>query len=111
MAPFSACPWVMAILGELKQAQLSTLKDIPHSLLFPTETRYSHACVILYSRAHYNGISLDLNTSHGIHVFYDGTKKEKVQVVSLDDPISKYATGFEIIESWYVKVERISVAL
>ena len=43
-------------------------------------------------------------------IFYDGMKKGIVRVVSLDDPMSKYAWGFEIIELWYVKVAMISVA-
>ena len=91
VAPFSSCPWVMIILCELQQAQFITLNVILHSLVFPPETRYSLASVILYSGEHYTGISLDLTTSQGNHVYFDGMKKESVQVVSLDDPISNYS--------------------
>jgi hypothetical protein len=96
----------MLIFGRLQQAQFITLNDIPCSLLFPPETRYSFACAIMYHGGHYTGISLDLNTSQGNHVICDEMKLVKsVQVVSLDDPISKCATGFSIIELWYVKLK------
>ena len=82
VAPFSKFPSVMTIFDGLSNAQFVTLNDIPHSLLFPPETKYSLACAILNSGDHYAGISLDLNISQGNHIYFDGMKKERVQVVS-----------------------------
>jgi hypothetical protein len=62
--------------------------------------------IILYDESHFRGISLALKNSQGNYLIFDGMYQPsiRVQVISLDDPISKYATGCKLLESWYVKV-------
>lgn len=82
------------------------LNDIPQTFLFPPETSYSLASVILRSKqqGHYIGISLDAKNPRGVHVSYDGmlAMAKRVQPIRMDDP--KYTRGFMIAELWYVKV-------
>lgn len=98
------CPWVVTFTGIFPT--YNTLNDIPQSFLFPPETSYSLACVILHSehQGHYIGISLDAKNPRGIHVSYDGmlAMAKRVQPIRMDDP--KYTRGFMIAELWYVKV-------
>jgi len=66
------CPWVITFTGTFPT--YNTLNDIPQTFLFPPETSYSLASVILYSghQGHYIGISLDAKNQRGVHVSYDG---------------------------------------
>ena len=84
-----------------------TLNDIPKSVMFPPETQYSLACVILSDGGHFRGISLDSRNSHGIHLIFDGINEpeKRIQIISLDDPFSKIAPLYAIMELWYVKVD------
>ena len=103
---YDICPWVITFTGTFPT--YTTLNDIPQTFLFPPETLYSLASVILYSGhgGHYIGISLDAKSPRGVHVRYDGMHpmSKRVQPIRIDDP--KYTPrGFEIAELWYVKVE------
>ena len=102
---YDICPWVITFTGTFPK--YTTLNDIPQTFLFPPETLYSLASVILYSGhgGHYIGISLDAKSPRGVHVRYDGMHpmSKRVQPIRIDDP--KYTRGFEIAELWYVKVE------
>ena len=111
MATFISCLWVIVVAGYFQHYNFKTLNDIPKIVLFPPETQYSLASVILFDGGHFRGISLDIRNSPGIHVIYDGMNrghKEMVQIISLDDPLSKIAPRYDILELWYVKVDRAS---
>jgi hypothetical protein len=47
VASFNSCPWVMVVGGFSQHYKSHILNDIPKSVLFPPETQYSLACVIL----------------------------------------------------------------
>jgi hypothetical protein len=106
---YDICPWVITFTGTFPT--YTTLNDIPQTFLFPPETLYSLASVILYSGrgGHYIGISLDAKSPRGVHVSYDGMHgmAKRVQPIRLDDP--KFTRGFMISELWYVKVESSAV--
>ncbi len=74
--------------------------------LFPSDTQYSLANVILYDDLHFKEISLDAKNSHGNHL-YDGMNApvNRIQNIKMDDPISKHAFRYKILELWYVKVK------
>jgi hypothetical protein len=111
VATFNSCPWVIVVTGSFQHYNLKTLNDIPRIVLFPPETQYSLASVILFDGGHFRGISLDIRNSPGIHIIYDGMNrghKEMLQIISLDDPLSKIAPRYDILELWYVKVDRAS---
>jgi hypothetical protein len=103
----SSCPWVMTIYGQFKESTINTLRDIPNTLLVPPETRYSLASVILFDGGHFRGISLDQKNSNQNHLLFDGfeSSDKRIQVISLDDSISKYSNGYDILELWYVKFD------
>ena len=61
VASFSSYPWVMTICD----IEASILDDIPNKVLFPQDTQYSLASVILYDGSHFKGISLDAKNSQG----------------------------------------------
>jgi hypothetical protein len=84
-----------------------TLNDIPKSVLVSSETQYSLASVIFTNGAQFRGISLDIRNSPGIHLMFDGLNEleERVQIISLDDPLSKLTPTYCILELWYVKVD------
>ena len=107
VATFNSCPWVMVVGGFFQHYNFHTLNDIPKSVIFPPETQYSLACVILSSGLHFRGISLDSRNSPGIHLIFDGINEpeKRIQIVILDDPFSKIAPGYDIMELWYVKVD------
>ncbi len=107
MATFNSCPWVMVVGGHFDQYNFHTLNDIPKSVVFPPETQYSLACVILSSGLHFRGMSVDSRNSPGIHLLFDGLNvpEERIQMVSLDDPFSKHSRRYDIMELWYVKVD------
>jgi hypothetical protein len=97
----------MVVGGYFDQYNFHTLNDIPKSVVFPPETQYSLACVILSSGLHFRGMSVDSRNSPGIHLFFDGLNvpEERIHIVSLDDPFSKHSRGYDIMELWYVKVD------
>ncbi len=66
-------------------------------MLFPPETQYTLASVILYNGAHFKGISLDAKNSHESHLVYDGLYHSLIQIIKMDDPISKNAFGYKIL--------------
>ena len=108
---YSICPWVITFHGSFPE--YNTLNDIPQTFLFPPETLYSLASVILYSGrgGHYIGVSLDVKNPRGVHVIYDGMlgTAKRVQAIRLDDP--KYAPDiYDIVELWYVKIGRSPVS-
>jgi hypothetical protein len=106
VASFNSCPWVMVVRGDFQYFNFHTLNDIPKSVMFPPETQYSLACIILTDGGHFIGISLDIRNSPGIHLIFDGIKdKDRIQVISLDDPLSKIAPRYIVYELWYVKVD------
>ena len=107
VAAFNSCPWVMVFTGYFQHYNFHTLNDIPKSVLFPPETQYFLASVILTNGGHFIGISLDSRNSPGIHLMFDGMlqPEKRIQTISLDDPLSKIAPGYRILELWYVKVE------
>ena len=79
----------MVVHGYFQHYNFHTLNDIPNSVLFPSETQYSLASVILTNGGHFIGISLDIGNSPGIHLIFDGIKykhEERIQILSLDDP-------------------------
>jgi hypothetical protein len=63
VATFNSCPWVMVVGGHFDQYNFHTLNDIPKSVVFPPETQYSLACVILSSGLHFRGMSVDSRNS------------------------------------------------
>ena len=92
VASFNSCPWVMDVHVYFQHYNFYTLNDIPKLVLFPPETQYSLASVILSDGGHFRGISLDIRNSPGIHLIFDGIKdeqEERIQIISLDDPFSK----------------------
>ena len=98
----------MVVGGYFQHYNFHNLNDIPKSVLFPPETKYSLACVILTDGRYFRGISLDSRNSPGIHLIFDGIKDEpekKIQIISLDDPFSKIAPRYDIMELWYVNVD------
>ena len=107
VATFNSCPWVMVVGGYFQHYNFHTLNDIPKSVIVPPETQYSLACVILSDGGHFKGISLDKRNSPGIHLIFDGLyqQERRIQIISLDDPFSKIASGNDIMELWYVKVD------
>jgi Ubiquitin carboxyl-terminal hydrolase len=107
VANYQSCPWVMVFGAYFQHYSFHTLNDIPKSVMVPPETQYSLACVILSNGAHFRGISLDIRNSPGIHLMFDGINEldERVQIISLDDPLSKIAPTYRILELWYVKVD------
>jgi hypothetical protein len=107
VATFNSCPWVMVVGGYFQHYNFHTLNDIPKSVIHPPETQYSLACVILSDGGHFKGISLDSRNSPGIHLIFDGLyqQERRIQIISLDDPLSKIASGYDIMELWYVKVD------
>ncbi len=90
--------------------KLSHTYDIPNKVLFCPDTQYSLASVILFDGSHFKGISLDAKTSHGNHLIYDGMNApaNRIQNIKMDDPISKHAFRYKILELWYVKVDSSS---
>ena len=62
-------------------------------MIFPPDTQYSLASVILFNGQHFEGISLDAKNSQGIHLIYDGMNEPDkwIQTIKTDDAISKYA--------------------
>jgi hypothetical protein len=110
VANFESCPWVMVFGAYFQHYSFHTLNDIPKSVLVHPETQYSLASVILSNGAHFRGTSLDIRNSPGIHLIFDGINEleERVQIISLDDPLSKIAPGYCILELWYVKVNKAS---
>ena len=56
------------------------------------------------------GISVDAKNAHGKHLLYDGmdAPEDRIQIIKSDDPISKYAGIYNIVELCYVKVDRSS---
>ena len=100
MAAFNSCPWVMVFVGYFQHYNFHTLNDIPKSVILPPETQYSLACVILSDGGHFKGISLDSRNSPGIHLIFDGLyqQERRIQIISLDDPLSKIASGYDIME-------------
>jgi hypothetical protein len=108
VANFNSCPWVMVFGTYFQHYSFHTLNDIPKSVLVSSETQYSLASVILTDGGHFRGISLDIRNSPGIHLMFDGAKdthEQRVQIISLDDPLSKIAPTYRILELWYVKVD------
>ena len=108
VANFNSCPWVMVFGTYFQHYSFHTLNDIPKSVLVSSETQYSLASIILTDGGHFRGISLDFRNSPGIHLMFDGAKdthEERVQIISLDDPLSKIAPRYRILELWYVKVD------
>ncbi len=100
VASFNSCPWVMVVRGDFQHYNFHTLNDIPNSVLFPPETQYSLASVILTDGGHFIGISLDIRNSPGIHLIFDGIKhkhEEKIQIISLEDPLSKIAPRYKVM--------------
>ena len=88
-----------------------TLNDIPKEVIFPPDTQYYLASVILiFNGLHFKGISVDAKNAHGKHLLYDGMNapEDRIQMIKADDPISKYADKYTISELWYVKVDRSS---
>jgi hypothetical protein len=99
---------VIVLRGYFQHYYFHTLNDIPKSVLFPPETQYSLASVILTDGGHFIGISLDIRNSPGIHLIFDGIKykhEEKIQFISLEDPLSKITPRCNVMELWYVKVD------
>jgi hypothetical protein len=108
VASFNSCPWVMVFRGYFQHYNFHTLNDIPNTVLVPPETQYSLASVILTDGGHFIGISLDIRNSPGIHLIFDGIKHKhegRIQIISLEDPLSKIAPRYEVMELWYVKVD------
>ena len=98
----------MVVRGYFQHYNIHTLNDIPNSVIVPPETQYSLASVILTDGGHFIGISLDIRNSPGIHLVFDGIKykhEERIQVISLEDPLSKIAPRYDVMELWYVKVD------
>jgi hypothetical protein len=98
----------MVFRGYFQHYNFHTLNDIPNTVLVPPETQYSLASVILTDGGHFIGISLDIRNSPGIHLIFDGIKhkhEERIQIISLEDPLSKIAPSYEVMELWYVKVD------
>jgi len=100
----------MVVGGYFQHHNFHTLNDIPKSVLVPPETQYSLASVILCNGAYFRGISLDGRNSSGIHLIFDEIHEpeERIQIISLDGPLSKIAPRYDILELWYVKVESAS---
>ena len=107
VATFNSCPWVMVVGGSFDHYNFHTLNDIPKSVIFPPETQYSLACIILRGGQHFRGMSVDSRNSPGVHLIFDGINvpEDMIQIVSLDDPFSKFAPRHDIMELWYVKVD------
>ena len=108
VSSYSSCPWMMTIRGDYP---FRTLNDIPKEVIFPPDTQYYLASVILiFNGLHFKGISVDAKNAHGKHLLYDGMNapEDRIQMIKADDPISKYADKYTISELWYVKVDRSS---
>jgi hypothetical protein len=109
VASFNSCPWVMVVRGYFQHYNFHSLNDIPNSVLFPPDTQYSLASVILTDGGHYIGISLDItNSPIGFTSYLMESKykhEERIQVISLEDPLSKIAPGCNVMELWHVKVD------
>jgi len=68
-------------------------------VLFPPDTQYSLASVILFDGSHFRGISRDAKNTHGNHLIYDGMNGPASRIIiKMDDPISNYADGYKILE-------------
>ena len=80
------------------------------SIALSPRHQYSLASVIQFDGSHFKGIRLDAKNSHGNHLIYDGMNglAKRIQIIKIDDPISKYAFGYKILELWYVKVDSSS---
>ncbi len=81
------------ILGRnFQHYNFHTLNDIPNSVLFPPETQYSLASVILTDGGHFRGICLNRRNSPQILLIFDGINdepEERIQIISLDYPFSE----------------------
>ncbi len=82
-------------------------------MIISPDTQYSLASVILFNGQHFEGISLDVKNSQGIHLIYDGMNEpeKRIQTIKTDDAISIYAYHYRILELWYVKADHSSSAL
>ena len=82
-------------------------------MLFPPDTQYSLANVILFDGSHFRRISVDAKNTHGNHLIYDGMNgpANRIRIFKTNDPISNYADGNNILELWYVKVDRSSAEI
>ena len=87
----------MTIHGHL---DFNAIDDIPKNAIVPPDTQYSLASVILFNGQHFEGISLDVKNSQGIHLIYDGMNEpeKRIQTIKTDDAISKYAYHYRISE-------------
>ena len=81
-------------------------------MIIPPDNQYSLASVLLYNGQHFEGISLDVKNSKGIHLIYDGMNEpeKRIQTIKTDDAISTYAYNYKVEELWYVKVDYSSSA-
>ena len=102
----SSCPWVLVFGTYVQHYNFHTLNNIPKSVLVPPEKQFSLASVTFSNGAHFRGIGVDSRNSPGIHLIFDGMNgpEERIQVVHLDDPLSKIAPTHCISKLWYVKV-------
>ena len=63
VSSYSSCPWMMTICGTFS---FRTPDDIPKEVIFPPDTQYSLASVILSKNGlHFEGISFDAKNAHG----------------------------------------------
>ena len=80
MASFSSCPWVMTITGHL---DFNAVDDILKNMIFPPDTQYTLASVILHDGQHFKGISLDAKNSQGIHLIHDGMNEPENRIQTI----------------------------
>ena len=109
VASFNSCPWVMVVGGFFQHYKSRILNDIPKSVLFPPETQYSLACVILLME---DILEESVRIIAEIHLAFTWYLMESKmnRIVGFKLSVwrilfSKIAPRYNIMELWYVKVD------